>query len=299
MEIVPYNGWSNNIRLTNGEIELIVTTDVGPRIIRLGYVGERNVFAELKEQLGTQGDEEWMIRGGHRFWIAPEIKPDTYEVDNAPVEHEEIPDGIMIRQPPGPITGVSKTLLITLQPDANRVQVVHTLTNTTDQAVEVAPWALSAMAMHGTAVIPLPARIPHAERLTHNQEWSLWGYTDLRDPRWVLGARYLLFRQTPDRGPNKLGIAHREGWVAYLVGDVLFVKRFGWSEGADYPDGGVNFETFANEQFLEIESLGPLVTLAPGESTSHEERWELHRGVPACRNDADVETHLLPRLVSG
>ena len=56
----------------------------------------------------------------------------------------------------------------------------------------------------------------------------------------------VLFRQDPRRGPNKIGIAHRPGWVAYLREGLLFVKRFAFREGATYPDGGVNFETYSN-----------------------------------------------------
>src|SRR6516225_11433579 len=33
VEKVEYKGWKNNLRLSNGEAELIVTLDVGPRII--------------------------------------------------------------------------------------------------------------------------------------------------------------------------------------------------------------------------------------------------------------------------
>jgi len=56
--------------------------------------------------------------------------------------------------------------------------------------------------------------------------------------------------------------------VAYQLGDCLLVKCFQWIEGATYPDGGVNFETFSNEQMLEVETLGPLVTLKPASRRS-------------------------------
>lgn len=294
MEFVEFNGWKNNVRLANGEVELIVTKDVGPRIIRFAFIGEKNLFAEIEGQQGGSGEEEWMIRGGHRFWVAPEEKPKTYELDNSPIEVEKIPNGLRTLQPPGPLSSIRKTMEISLAESANKVTVVHILTNMGDKPAELAPWALSVMAVNGMAVIPLPEKIRHTDRLTHNQEWSLWGYTDFSDPRWTLGSSYIFFRQDTKRGPNKLGMAHREGWVAYLLDRYLFVKRFSRTKGAAYPDGGMNFETFSNEEFLELESLGPLVTLAPGESTTHEERWSLHKNIPACKSDADVETNIIP-----
>lgn len=36
IERVPYAGWPNCYRLTDGRIELVATSDVGPRIVRLG-----------------------------------------------------------------------------------------------------------------------------------------------------------------------------------------------------------------------------------------------------------------------
>ncbi|MBN1675208.1 MAG: hypothetical protein JXR37_29480 [Kiritimatiellae bacterium] len=292
MEIVEYGGWRNNVRLANREVELIVTRDVGPRVIRFGFIGARNVLGELDGQMGGTGEAEWMIRGGHRLWVAPEAKPWSYELDNVPVDIREAGAGIEARQPAGPVTGVAKTVRVALAPDANTVTVSHTLTNEGDNPVELAVWALTVMAKRGMAVIPLPAKIPHTERLTHNQEWSLWGYTDFSDPRWTLGSRYITLRQDPKRSPTKLGLAHREGWIGYLLDGFLFTKAFRRVEQAAYPDGGVNFETFTNEDILELESLGPLVRLAPGEASTHEERWTLHKDIPACETEADLDRHV-------
>ena len=294
MNRIEFNGWADCVSLSNEEIELVVTTAVGPRIVRVGFVGGKNLFAEIAGQQGGTGEDEWMIRGGHRLWLAPEVKPMTYELDNSPIEIEEIANGIRTRQPTGPLSGVTKTMAITLAPDSNDVTILHVLKNEGNRPIELAPWALSVMNTSGMAVIPLPAKISHTERLTHNQEWSLWGYTDFSDPRWTLGSRYILFRQDPQRGPNKLGLAHSEGWVGYLLDEFLFIKRFQRVEDASYPDAGMNFETFSNDEFLELESLGPLVALAPGESTTHEEKWSLHRGVASCKTEDDVDRHVRP-----
>jgi hypothetical protein len=106
----------------------------------------------------------------------------------------------------------------------------------------------------------------------------------------------VFFRQDRRKGPAKLGVAQREGWVAYQLGDTVLVKRFDWKEGATYPDGGVNFETFSNEDFLEVETLGPLVTLKPGRSTEHVERWLLLKGVPKVKSEADADRFIRRRL---
>jgi len=294
MERVTFNGWNDCVRLANSEVELIITTAVGPRIVRFGFVGEKNMFAEFDGQQGGSGETEWMIRGGHRLWVAPEEAPLTYELDNGPIEVEAIPNGVRTIQPIDKLSGILKTMDITLAADSNQVKILHTITNRNDNLVDVAPWALTVMAPDGMEVIPMPARIPHAARLTHNQEWSIWGYTDFSDPRWTLGPRYIFFRQDRNRGPNKLGIAHREGWVGYLLDEFLFTKYFTFEEGATYPDAGMNFETFSNEEMLEVESLGALVTLEPGEAASHTERWKLSRGVAHVETEDDADRFVKP-----
>ena len=91
VEKTAYAGWPNCYRITNGEVELIVTTDVGPRVIRYGFVGGQNLFKEFTAQLGNSGEKEWQIRGGHRLWVGPEDLTRTYALDNAPVQFEELP----------------------------------------------------------------------------------------------------------------------------------------------------------------------------------------------------------------
>src|SRR5437867_3326516 len=55
MEWIEYGGWPRCVRLANERVELVVTTDVGPRIIRFGYRGGENVFAEFAGQVGKTG----------------------------------------------------------------------------------------------------------------------------------------------------------------------------------------------------------------------------------------------------
>jgi len=275
MEKIEYQGWEDCVRLSNGKIEVVVTTVVGPRIVRCGFCGGANLFASMEGEQGGRGEATFRLRGGHRFWLAPEDMTLTYEPDNGPVDVQTIAGGVHLVQPRGPLSECRKELFVTMEAETDCVRLVHRVTNEGEALRRLAPWALSVMAPGGVAVIPLPPKIPHTEAWLHNQSWTIWPYTDLTDGRWTLGRDYILFRQDAATGPGKIGIAHRQGWAAYQLGRDLFVKYFGFDADAAYPDGGVNFETFSNEQFLELESLGGLVDLAPGQSVTHEETWQL------------------------
>ena len=94
------------------------------------------------------------------------------------------------------------------------------------------------------------------------------------------------------------GIFDPAGWGAYYSAGTLFVKRAAPIAGAAYPDFGCNFEIFTNPEFLELESLAPVVELHPGENTSHTEVWNLYRDVPAGEDDAWIRSAVAPRALS-
>lgn len=310
-QTISYKGWAHNLQLSNGTVELVLTLDVGPRIIRYAYIGEPNVFKEYDEQMGGSGEKEWMIRGGHRLWHAPEDEARTYVLDNAPVKHQRLSDAsVSLIQPVEKLTGVQKEMDVTLDSEGTHVKIVHRLRNTGAREVELAPWALTVMAPGGTAIIPLPAKIAHPGSIqpgetkdlrgfAPNQTLILWPFTDLGDPRWHFGAQYITLKQ--DRAatkPTKLGLAHKMGWVGYLNSGTLFIKGFTYAAGKSYTDGGSNFETFTNKDMLEVESLGPLQRIAPGQAVEHVEDWWLLKGLPAETTDAALDANIRPRVAA-
>jgi hypothetical protein len=304
VEVVEYRGWKNNLLLSNGDVELIVTLDVGPRVISYRLPGGVNVMKNYDSQMGGTGEDEWQIRGGHRFWLAPEDLTRTYFPDNRPVRWEEIgTHAARIVAPPEEEYGVQKTMELRLGSKGTRVEVLLKVTNTGKQPTELAPWGPTVLAPGGVEIIPLPPKKPHPLHPKNakspadyapNQELILWPYFDFADTRWTFGSRYIFLRQDVNKGPTKIGLAHRMGWVAYLNSGVLFFKRFDYREGAVYPDRGTRYQTFSYQEMLEMETVGELVTLKPGESAELKESWELHGGVPDVRTEDEVDRVILP-----
>lgn len=297
MEKVSYAGWSNCYRLSNGIVDLVITGDVGPRIIRFGFVDGPNAFKEFEDMLGQTGGEEWRIYGGHRLWHAPEDDPRTYWPDNKPVNVEDHGDFVRTIQEAEPTTRLQKEMDIILSPDKAQVKVVHRIYNHHEWAAEFAPWALSVMAPGGVGISPLPPRDTHPENLLPGNTLTLWTFTAMNDPRWTWGEKYILLRQDERNScPQKVGMINTPGWAAYANGGNVFVTRFAYDPKATYADMGCNFETFTNEAMLEVETLGPLTRVDPGECVEHTEIWHLFPGVPLPQNDTDVDAHILPLI---
>lgn len=298
IEMVEYGGWPNCIRVSNGEIELVATTDVGPRIIRLGFVNGQNLFNNYAETLGRTGDREWHNYGGHRLWHAPEAFPRTYALDNEPVQHTMDGTTLVLRNREA-ANELDKEMRVTLSPTSPVVEVAHRIVNRGLWACELAPWALSVMAPGGRAIYPQEEFRPHPEMLVPARPLVLWYFTDMSDPRWTWGRKYIQLRQDPKTTTKqKVGFLNKQGWAAYLLGGDALIIRYPYDPRATYADMGCNTETYTDSEMLEVETLGPLTRLEPGEGVDHVESWTLAK-LDCGPSEAEIDEKLLPIVADG
>jgi len=274
----PYGGWTNCLFLSYGSLELIITSDVGPRVISCRLNGEANLFKEYAEQLGQSGGSEWRIYGGHRLWHAPEIKPRTYSPDNKPVAYEWDGSTLTLIQDVEADTLISKRLVIKMQPDSNEATIVHELRNDGLWAISTAPWCLTVLAAGGRAILPQEPFVPFPDALLPARPLVLWPYTNMHDPRFTFAGRYIELRQddkSPD--PQKIGLRNSQEWGLYERNGTVFLKQAPLVKAAEYPDFGSNWELFTNHEMLELETLGPLTLLEPGAAVEHTEIWTISK----------------------
>ena len=291
---IKYQGWNNCFCWENQKIKMIVTSDVGPRVIFLGSPNGKNQFYEIDEEAGSTGGNDYRFYGGHRCWTAPEDKIRSYAIDNSPVDVQTKNDQL-VAIAPQELSGIQKTLIIENYRSEKTVKIIHQIENKGDTPLTIALWGLSMMHPGGTAIIPLPVKISHSAQLTPTQSIALWGYTDITDPRWGWGEKFLFLRQD-DRmeDPQKIGVHSGQDWAAYLNSGTLFIKIAKYDSKATYPDFGSHFEFFTNHHFLELESLGGLATLHPGQKIDHVEYWALHENIKTVISEEEVQKNILP-----
>ena len=302
-EEVEYQGWKTAFRISNDTVQLVISTEVGPRILFYGFCGEENEFHEIPDHSGKGGDRIFRVYGGHRLWVSPEIAR-TYYPDNAPVSVRRHGESIVFTAPPEsarPGTNLQKEIEIKLANTGSRVTVTHRIRNLGTRATRMAPWALSVMAGGGRAILPLPPRAPvSADRLLPEGVLALWCYTDLADPRWRIGTKYIQLHQSSHSASKfkeqMTGIFNPYGWGAYFRNGHLFVKKANVETGAKYPDFGCNFEIYTDAHSLELETLGPLRNLKPGETAEHTERWWLFKDIRAGEAECWVDSAILPAV---
>jgi hypothetical protein len=289
IERIPYQGWNNCWRIANSRMEAIVTADVGPRLIRFGFPGGQNLLKNFAGQMGGSGEDSWMIRGGSRIWIAPEDRVASYALDNSPVEIEVNGETLIATAPVEKSTRVQKQMIV--RAAGSGLEITHRVRNAGALPVEFAVWVLTVMAPGGVAVTGFPPRGTHPENLDASNPLVMWPFTNLADPRWVFMKKYLALRQDPQNAdPQKIGHFNPKTWAAYFLNGDLFIKRCLADPKRTYTDFGCSFETFTNAEMLELETLGPLSRVAPGEWIEHTENWELHAAAaPAEWTDESLD----------
>lgn len=298
---ISFRKWHNCYSLSNGTVTLVVLADVGPRILSYGFCDGENQFHEVECDAGRSSGQDFRLYGGHRLWVSPEVDR-TYFPDNRPVAVSQHGNRVRFVAPPenvSPGTNLQKEIEIELAPSGTGVRLTHRVRNHDVRATVLAPWSPTMMRAGGRAILPLPAR--HAMDPDHYQPvgaFGVWSFTDFADPRWTLGTSYLQLKQTASptgRFKEQMGGIHNPaGWGAYFRDGSLFVKRAPVIANARYPDFDCNFEVFTNPDFLELETLGPLVDLAPGGSVEHIENWWLFGNVSGGGDDVWIESTVVP-----
>jgi len=277
------------VQIQNQALSLWVTTTVGPRVLGLAPHGGENLFAELPGvTLPFPGPGDYILRGGHRLWYAPEFPSRTYLPDDDPVTIEPTERGLIVTQPAEPATGVEKSMAITLPGEDARVVVDHIISNRGAEAIELAPWAITQLKTGGTAILPQPAGPADEYGVLANRHVVLWPYTAVDSPHVTWGDGYLLFEATLADGAWKVGFPNAAGWLGYVRGDTLFVKQAAYDPTAAYPDRGSSSECYCDHRFLELETLGPTAVLRPGQSVTHRETWAVYHDVSFRPDESGV-----------
>jgi hypothetical protein len=296
-EKYKFGGWENCIRMTDGDIELVATTDVGPRIVRFGFIGGQNLFREVKKDHGKTGGDEWRMYGGHRLWHGPEANPRSYFPDNQPVDYKIENSTLKLSQRVEATTGMQKQMDVTLTGDSS-VKIVHRITNHNLWDISFALWSVTVMGLNGRAIIPQEPFQSWEEKLTPVRPLVLWGYTDMADPRWIWGKKYIQLCQDPTvSARQKIGLLNTLGWVAYVLNGEVFIKNYDYDPLANYIDFGVNTEIYTDADILEIESLGAYNSVHPDDYIEHTERWQLLRA-EVGKDESSIDKNVLPLVAT-
>ncbi len=280
VERTTYHGWTNSIRLSNGEAEAIVVPAIG-RVMQFHFIGEEGPFWENRALDGKAPDPksaEWGNFGGDKTWPAPQAEwpqvaprawPPPPAFDSMPVEGKIEGKTVVLLSPVDPFFGIRTRRRI----DLNAADPVMTITTTFEKVSgpprKVGVWVITQF-KHPENVLagaPISAEFPNGYKLQSKNA-----------PRNLQYDAGVLRVERDNKESHKVGSA---GGTLFWVGQRVAVRIDSPRVAdAEYPDEGASAEIYTNPDpaaYVELEMLGPLQELKPGDKLERTSRYTLLR----------------------
>ena len=182
-----------------------------------------------------------------------------------------------------PQSGMQVTRTIALAKDSSHLRVTQTVFNRGQKNVRQCYWSRTFSTHGGIAVVPcdsVKSRLPNLYYLGMSRK----NLNILPEEDAVVRQNdFLIINRPPSTA--KMGFDSVRGWVAYQTKeDLLFVKRFEVAENRNYGEAvGINLSIwYPKKDFIpccEMEPIGPMQNLAPGEQASYSVDWWLLESV--------------------
>ncbi|MBN1697843.1 MAG: hypothetical protein JW881_10055 [Spirochaetales bacterium] len=270
MEIkkVEYASYKECYEVTIGDKTLVITTLFGPRILHFGFTGKENIlYINMNEDLSKQ--DEFIFYGGHRLWISPE-RIQTEHPDNHPCSVIEGKGELTVTSR-DPVLNFDKS--ITIIDRQGRVVIRHRVTNHDGHLYDGALWAITCVVPQGTAFLPWRSKGDwKTNKIVYWQQW-LDHATNIGSEQYSKTPDLFLIKPNGEKG--KVGTSGDEGFIGITHNNYTFIKKFDRLPLTCYPDDNCAIQSFQCSDFVELETLGPLLTFTPGLTFEHTEEWIL------------------------
>lgn len=297
---MEFAGYTDCPYLENDEVRVVLGPHMGGRVLEYAYRGE-NVLMLDPHQNGwvyKEGERPRFGPSGGRFDVGPEHTfpkhPQLWFGRwTAAVTGENCAKMISVSDA---ASGLQLERKFNLAPDSTHLACTQVIRNISDQEVRCCHWSRTFGLGHGICVVPLSAysRFP--------RKYIMYGPGPVmnfypEDPAIRVDDDYLVLFDTPVH--PKLGIDSYAGWFAYLMpNNLMLVKHY-----ATYPDRVYNEMAaitislwYMRDTVCELEPIGPMEILQPGESASFTENWSIV-AFPFPEQRAKVDTAAVARAV--
>ena len=287
---INYKDYGKCLKITNNVVEIIVTIEYGPRIIKYGYVNGMNHFAECVGNKIATSHGDYYIIGGHRFWHLPENRDRTCIPDNKKVKYESIFNGVRFIQEFEKWTQVQKIIEITFDENSTKLFVLHKIISLNAFDINISISGISSMDRGGIEIIPLEKR---KEGINPNKSFVFWPYSNIKDSRVYFGDKYVAMKVNEDIFENfKIGFNTSLNYALYYNQNEMFVKEFNKiKSNFIYPDMGCIYESYITNNYIEMQTNSPIFVLETNKIIEHMEIWSLYKNISLDSIDDFIENY--------
>lgn len=312
-----YKGW-DVCRIEHGSLALVLVPQVGGRIMGMQWRGHELAFinselagrvedvAALQDVRARKRELGFLLWGGDKTWLAPQTRWNDdvpfLDLDSGPyelhIEHAG-PEMAIVRMTSQRCreTGVQITRTVTISAARPEWSVTHHLLNTSSTEVQWGAWDVNMVLKPGQVYLPRAAdsQFPKGVRTFSEEGVS----AQVRDHVvHDLGSLAVISCREPQA--FKFGVDAHEGWMLSVLdvaglGLVGYRKQVPVYAGKTYGHGCIA-EVYNSDKYpyFEMEILGPVIPLRPGESFELEERQALFDLAQWPQSEDEVRQYLTP-----
>ena len=319
-----YRGWPSAFLLTNGKADVILVPAIG-RIMAYQFAGrpQTNILWNNAALLGKPlpfaapyppRATDWTNYGGDKLWPAPQDDwpraqhqpapwPPDPQMDYGPYRVSRLRNGLRLTGPWSQNRQMRAIRDFILAPGGTRLTLRETFQKSASSAPIDTPgtsphlplglWNIAQARPDATVFVPLNPRSRFAE-----------GYTALAgkkgEPNWHAQDGLLAVTTQTAQG-DKVGVDTAQGWIGALYGgSLLFSEQFALDPQGVYPDQNTSLQVWSQsgtDSYLEMEALGPMADMGPGQEQTRTLTWDLRRLPRTPRNGGDAR-HLVKSVLS-
>lgn len=285
IEKLNYRGWEESYVLTNGQVELIVVPKIG-RVMSCRFSDGENILWENPELFGKdlpeESPEKWFNFGGDKVWPGPqgEFKkvtgrnwpPDEF-FDGRSCSVEIVKNGLKLITPVSRYYGARLTREFVMDEESSLIHIKHRMEKINIPVVDMTIWSVTQIKTPEAVYVPLNPKSKFPEG------YQLFDNCAEKAENLDKAGLFLKVVRNP-KYSFKVGLDTKDGYMAAVYKNVLFMQHFKFEHNKEYPDSGCSVEVYSNPDplaYMEMEILSPLNRPIPGCSFSFDVLWSLHR----------------------
>ena len=245
--------------------EMLFEVKAGKTVMKISANGGRIIsFVYDQKEILTQSSEHENF--GSTLWTAPQSDwgwPPFEVLDNLVYEVEKIGDILKMTSSKDSKSGFQfgKTWQAV---ENNSIRVEYLIRNISGKVKQVGPWEVTRVSCGGLAFFPDGGKGKVPESSLNSDL--------LKD-----GIKYISINKNPIPDHQKLFSTASEGWLAYSLNGLLFIKQFPDTKPENYSPQQGEVEVYVNKSksYTELENQGAYLLLQPGETIKYIVNWHL------------------------
>jgi len=260
---ILYDSTGYNV-LQYGKTRIVIDPEVGARIVSLK-------FDSIELLTGKELEPDYY---GSSLWLSPfsEYWPQPLALDKSGYEVQKIKNGYSYKSQLDTLHLLQYRKSVRYDPGNAGLELEYHIKNLSDSIKKLSAWEVTRLYKEGISFFPVNPEtrekiVPLAKTIESKmKDHILW---HSYDPEDIL---------TKGESP-KLYADGKEGWIAYVRDNILFVKSYPDVEYTHFAPGEQEIEIYVKPDlpYIEIEIQNPYTSLLPGESLIWTLNWHLEK----------------------